>query len=314
MDQIVDRTAPTRPTGVKARRAAVLMLLFAAFCWGSGNIANKTVLTDLDPYATAFARNVIAALALMPFALRELRHRRAVSGWVRSALSPSAFFAAAVILQQWGYQAATVTNASFLVNTACVFTPIIAFFLLRERLHPCIAIAAGLTLVGAFLMSGAGTSLAAMNAGDRACVVSALLYAVWFVTLSSHLAAHGRPWATTLAHCAVTALACLPLWWTLSPPQPGTIIGALPEVLFLGLFSTALAFGLTAVAQAHVSASTAAVLVAAESLFGAAGGIIVLGERPGAGPLMGAALMLIAILIVARTPSPSTFAVKGLAS
>lgn len=284
-------------------RAAVLMLLMAAFLWGSGNVANKTVLQDMDPFAAATARNLVAFVALVPFALREILRVNDFVGWAKSAMLPSALFAVAIIVQQWGYQSATVTNASFLVNTACVLTPIIAFFVLREQISPCLALATLLTAVGIFLMSGAGRSLAEMNVGDVACLVSALFYAGWMVALSRHATTHGRPVATTCLHCLLTVVSAAGVLFFLVPSQPGSWGGAVPEVLYLGVFSTAAAFALTAAAQARVTASTAAVLVAAESLFGAIGAMLMLGERPGPQVAMGAGLILFAILIVACRPA-----------
>ena len=289
--------------GAKDRRAAVLMLLLAAFLWGSGNVANKTVLQDLDPFAAAAARNLVAFLVLFPAALRELRRASRSEGWGRSAILPSVLFAVAIILQQWGYQTATVTNASFLVNTACVLTPLMALVVLRERINLCIGVAAVLTLLGIYLMSGAGRPLAMMNVGDMACLASAVFYAGWMVALSGHATLHGKPLATICLHCGVTFVLACSASHFLAPPQPGTWTGALPEVLYLGVFSTAFAFGLTAAAQSRVSASSAAVLVAAESLFGAAGGILLLGEQPGPQVTLGAAIMLFAIFIVARAPA-----------
>ncbi len=294
---------PTAMSAAARQRGAVLMLLAAAFFWGSGNVANKSVLADLDPFAAAALRNLLAALVLLPFAIREISRLSHAGCWLRSALPSSVFFAIAILLQQWGYQSATVTNASFLVNAACVVTPIIAFLVLRERLHPSVGFAAALTLAGAFMMSGAGRSLAAMNEGDIACLGSALFYGIWMVTLSQHATRHGNPAATTCIHCLLTFGLAGAVVWVLAPHQPGTLVGGMAELLYLGIFSTALAFGLTVAAQAHVSASTAAVLVAAESLFGAAGGIVVLGERPDGHALFGAGLMLVAILIVAILPA-----------
>ncbi len=290
-----------KPSMAHRPKAAVLMLLLAACLWGSGNVANKTVLNDLDPFAVAIARNSVAFLVLLPFMFRDLATVSNLAVWFKSATPPSVLFAIAIIVQQWGYQSASVTNASFLVNTASVLTPLIAFVWLRERLHPCIGAAAALTAVGAFLMSGAGKSLGAMNVGDIACLVSALFYAAWTVALTQHSRKHGKPFATTCLHCAVAVVFSAAIWVPFAPEQPGTFQGALPEVLYLGLFSTAIAFALTAAAQAHMSASGCAVLLAAESLFGAAGAMLLLGERPGQLPLLGAALMLIAILIVARS-------------
>jgi drug/metabolite transporter (DMT)-like permease len=295
----------TASTAAAKRRGAVLMLLAAAFFWGSGNIANKSVLHDLDPFAAAALRNLIAALVLAPFAFREHRRIRVGAGWLQSALPPSMLFAVAIILQQWGYQSATVTNASFLVNVATVVTPILAFFVLKDQLQPCIVVAAGLTLFGAFLMSGANQSLREMNKGDLACLGSALFYGAWMVALSQHAARFNSPATTTCLHCLIAVVFAGLIVASFAPRQPGSIAGAMAELVYLGVFSSALAFGLTAAAQAHLSASTAAVLVAAESLFGTAGAVAFLGERPGITVCLGATLIGVSILIVARSPGRS---------
>ena len=285
------------------RRVAVLMLLVAAFCWGSGNVANKTVLLHLDPNTAVAARNLVAAVVLLPFAFRELAAVSSVLAWARSSLLPSGLFAVANILQQWAYQTATVTNASFLVNTSSVLTPIIAFLVVQERPKPRIGLAAALTLLGAYLISGAGRSLAVMNVGDSACLVSAVFYACWMVALSRHSVRHGCALSTTCVHALLTAGIGMLLVALLGPAPPANWTRAIPEVLYLGIVSTALAFGLTAAAQAHVSASTAAVLVAAESIFGAAGAVLILGEQPGFFSIIGAAVMLVAIALVACAPA-----------
>ena len=111
------------------------MLLLAAFFWGSGNLANKTVLQDLDPFAVVLLRNLVAVVAIAPMVLPELA-RGVMPAWFRSALPVGVFFGVAVICQQWGYQTATVTNASFLVNATCVLTPILAWLLFGERPGP----------------------------------------------------------------------------------------------------------------------------------------------------------------------------------
>ncbi|MGL4236700.1 DMT family transporter [Tabrizicola sp.] len=305
---------PPAPIGFLRAPRPVLMLLLAAFFWGSGNVANKTVLQEIDPWAAVALRCLVAALFLLPFALREARRPKAAY-WLPSSLIPSGFFALGLALQQFGYQTATVTNASFLVNAACVLTPVLAFVLFREPPGRAIALAAGLMFAGALVMSGATSSLARVNPGDLLCLLSALAYACWAVTLERHAKRHGRPVATTLVHCMLTMALALPLAVSAWPEGTPLPYGALPEVLYLGVFSTALAFLLTVAAQARVSASVASVLVAAESLFGAAGGILFLGERPGQAVLLGAALMLLAILTVAAAttgpPAPKVIMEKA---
>jgi drug/metabolite transporter (DMT)-like permease len=282
---------------------ASLMLLMAAFLWGSGNLANKTILVDVDPVSAVFLRSSIAVLALLWPAWRE-RPGYLPKGWLRSVGPGSLMFALALLTQQWGYQTATVTNASFLVNATCVMTPVLGVLVWRDRLQGRTVVSAVLVLLGALLMSGAWWSLASVNSGDVLCLFSALFYSIWIILIGRHLERYPTPAATTLAQCLCTALLSVPFVLTAQPPTPQDWWGAMPEALYLGLFSTAAAFALTAVAQTRVSASTAAILMSAESLFGGAGAILFLAERPAPAALTGAGLILIAILIMALRPEP----------
>lgn len=289
-------------TGLAATEGrATAMLLFAAFLWGTGNLANKTILSDIDPFSAVLLRNLLGALALIPLALAE-RHCAGKAGWLQSALPSCLMFALAINIQQWGYQGATVTNASFLVNVAGVLTPLLAYLLLRDRLRPLTMICALLVLLGALLMSGAAQSLARVNAGDLLCLLSAVFYALWIICLAAHLARFPTPTTTTLAQCLCAALIAAPFAALADPALPRNWWGAAPEALYLGLFSTAAAFALTAAAQSRVTASTAAVLISAESLFGAASGVLFLGERPEPMVVLGALLILTAIIAMALLP------------
>lgn len=287
------------------RGRAVVMLLFAAFFWGSGNVANKTVLLSIDPWTAVLLRSLVAAAILLPFAWREARQLPGAGFWSGS-LVPSLLFALAIVLQQKGFETATVTTASFLINVGCVITPLLALILLREAPDRSTVWAAALMFAGAATMSGFLHAPAAVNLGDIFCLLSAFAYACWALALGRHAMRHGRPVSTTLAHCVVTSAAMLILvllGWTI-PPTWADLRDAAPEVLYLGIFSTAVAFLLTVSAQARVSASTATILIAAESLFGAAGGILILGEQPEARVILGACLMCAAVCVVARAPQP----------
>lgn len=285
------------------RGHACLLLLVAAFLWGSGNLANKTILKDIDPASAVFLRSAIAVLALL-WPVWRARTQSFSQGWVRSVVPGSLMFAFALLTQQWAYQTATVTNASFLVNVSCVLTPIVGVVFWRDRLEARTVVSATLVLVGALMMSGAWWSLSAMNTGDALCLVSALFYAVWVILIGRHLQRFPTPAATTLAQCLGAAMVSLPFVVLSQQTTAQNWLGAMPEALYLGLFSTAAAFALMAAAQTRVSASTAAILVSAESLFGGAMGILFLAERPTPAALTGAGLILFAILVIALRPEP----------
>lgn len=284
-----------------ALRANVLLLL-AAFFWGAGNVAQKTVLDDVGPLTAVGLRCLIGAVAILPFVRRDLAGLRHVTRWEWRGLAVVALlFAAAITAQQASYGGTSVTNASFLVSMTTVLTPIVAWIVLGDRPHAILWSAVAAALAGAFLMGGA--SLTTMAAGDLGCLLSALLYSVWFVALGTVVTKTRRPGLLTLAQFVLTGTICLGLGIALEPISPARLVAALPELLILGVFATGLAFGLQAVAQQFTSASTAAILTSAESVFGAIGGALMLGERLSTATALGATLVGLAILAAQLTPA-----------
>lgn len=282
-----------------SRTSANLLLLLAAFFWGAGNVAQKTVLDHVGPVLTVGLRCAIAAAVLVPFVFlfRKPVLRR---GFAASAIAVAGLFAAALTVQQAAYTATSVTNASFLVNTGTVITPILAWFWTREQPGWSVAVAVPLTLWGALLMSGAAIS--GLSAGDAACIVSALIYAAWMVQLGDHARRFGASAATALVQFAFAAAVCLPAGLVLENASLPGVGAAVPELLVLGIVSTAAAFGLQTVAQRHTPAGHAAVIVSAESIFGAAGAFFFLAERSTPGALLGAAMIVAAILVISLRP------------
>ena len=133
----------------------------------------------------------------------------------------------------------------------------------------------------------------------KPALLSAAVYAVWMVELGRHMQAHGDAWLAAFAQFLLAAAMMLPLGVAEGSLSVGAILAAAPELAVLGMFSTAVAFGLQIVAQRHTSASHAAVIVSAESVFGAMGGALFLGEQLPATTTMGAAIVLTAILLLA---------------
>jgi drug/metabolite transporter (DMT)-like permease len=289
---------PFQPVVRMTRNSATLMLLAAAFFWGSGNVANKTVLDHVGPLTAVGFRCLIAAIVVVPWAVADMRGS-AGTGWLGSAMVVSILFCTAMVLQQSAFQTATVTNASFLVNTCSILTPIVAWVALRERPPLCVFCAAAVTLIGAFLMTGGRFSVANLNQGDLLCLTSAFFYAAWMVALGRHIALYGLPFATSLVQFAMSAAILLPLSGMIETQSLVGLTAAAPQLLGLGLFSTGAAFVLQTWAQQTVSSSTAAIIVSAESLFGAIGAYLWLGEQTSPMGVGGAALILSGIMIAA---------------
>ncbi|MBO9193195.1 DMT family transporter [Rhizobium sp. 16-449-1b] len=284
-----------------SKRSAYVSLILAAAFWGFGNIAQKTVLTHMGPLSATMLRCLIAALVMLPLAVVERNGARS-TGWTRSILRVALTFTVAIAIQQTAYVNATVVNASFLVNTATVLTPVVAWVYFGETTRRLGIFAACLTLAGIGLMADGIGGFAALNTGDVACLVSAVFYAFWMVLLGRHARRHGGPFTSAFVQFAIAALLLMPVAPLLEPLTGEMIWQAAPDLAMLGILSTAAAFGLQTYAQRHVPASKAAVLVSGESIFGAIGACLVLLERPPVMACVGAALIFLSIVIVTIEP------------
>lgn len=273
------------------------LMILAAILWGMGNVALQTVLQHIGPFTAVMLRCLIATLIFLPTLgskarLASLAHKS--TRWL--ALAAALSFAIAVTLSQAGYGQTSVTNAGFLTNTTTVITPILAWFVLRQRPHILVWLAAVLILIGATLMSGG--SLQGPRLGDALCLGSAVFYAWWMICLGEYANKSGDAASLTLVQFAFTSLICLPLSLGIEHPTAKAIMAALPELLFLGFFSTAAAYFLQAIAQKFTSASEAAVIGSGEAVIGALAAFLLLGELMTGLSAIGAGLVSAGILVV----------------
>lgn len=276
---------------------ANVLLLVAAALWGFGNVAQKTVLEHLDPFSAVGLRCLIGGLLILPLAgWRSSPRSRA---YCTSLLRAAAPFALGLVVQQLAFTGTSVTNASFLINTATVLTPVLAWLLLGERPTGTLALAATVTLAGVLLLSGGLGG--GFGTGDLLALAAALCFALWMVELNRHLRRYGDVGVATCAQFLAAASVTLPLGAAAGTLSVPAVIAAGPELLFLGLFSTAIGFGIQTAALRFTTSSHAAVVVSAESVFGALGGALVLGERVSPAGAVGATLVLAAIMMLAQT-------------
>lgn len=296
------------------RLSANLLMLVAGLVWGAGFIAQQTAMDDIGPFLFMALRFPLAALAILPFVIKETKAARIEGGSrVRPPLNIGDYLGIAVVglvffiamaMQQVGLLTTSVTNAGVLTGLYVVLVPILALVLFKQPqpiiIWPC-AVAA---FIGIWMLGGGG--LAALSQGDWLVLIGAIFAAFHVIAIGVVVTRTRRP--ATLA-CAQFAISGVIAWvgfaiaratdWSLEPPIAlETILAAAPEILYAALFAGALAFTIMAVCQQYTSASSAAVLLSSEALFAALGGALILDERLTALGYAGCALMFAAIVIV----------------
>lgn len=297
-------------TARRQRLIADGLLLIAAAIWGTGFLFQKTAMAHVEPLTFIAARAALAALALAPLVVLEVRRseRALPDGFALRAALAAAVFVLAGFLQQTGLKTASVTNTGFLTSLYVVFTPVFAWLAFGRAPSRLLFVAVLVSFAGAWLISGGG--LTALAVGDAFIIASAAGWALHVVVLS-WAGRFGLPIAFTAAQFAVVALFASAGAVLFEQPALAALAGAAPQIAYVGLLSSALTFTLFTYAVRYTPPSEAAVLAATESLFAAAAGALVLNERLDALAWTGAGLIVAAVLLVQLGPrelqnSPST--------
>jgi drug/metabolite transporter (DMT)-like permease len=281
---------------------AKAIALLAAFAWGAGNVAQKTILEHLDGWSATGITSLIGAAVLLPFALREGRGALpSKKGSLILLLGGWLLFTFATTVMQFGYGLTTVTNVGFLVNTAAVLTPILAWVFLSQRPHQAIWPASLAALLGIFLMAGA--SWRSLSAGDLLALVSVTGFAVWTLAVGHYVMRTHRPVLMTVVQLAACGVICTGASLAVyGLPALAPLAAALPEILFMGLVSKGFAYVLMAIAQQHAPATTVAILVSAEAVFVALVATLILGEMLGPVRGVGSLCINLGVIVAARIP------------
>jgi drug/metabolite transporter (DMT)-like permease len=86
------------------------------------------------------------------------------------------------------------------------------------------------------------------------------------------------------------------------PISWSAVRAAAPEILYVGIFSSGVAFSLQIIGQRYTTSSQAAIFLSSEALFGASLGALLLNETIPPLGYAGCALMFLAMLLVEIVP------------
>ncbi|MDR1152610.1 MAG: DMT family transporter [Bifidobacteriaceae bacterium] len=292
-------------------RAAALLLLAAAI-WGFAFAAQRLGAQHVGTFTFNAIRFAMGA-GLLGIVIAVLDRRR---GWhaprrraaTRAALVPGtvtgALLAVAAGLQQAALAETTAGNAAFVTGLYMVLVPLAAVAHGKRVGLPTVtgivAAVGGLYLISV-------TDTLRLHPGDGLVMLSAVGFAAQILLVDYYAGrlARLRFAATQFLSCAVfSALAAL-VWD--AAPFAGLHLAIAPLV-YTGILSVGVAYTLQVVAQRDAIATHAALIMSMESVFGALGGALFLGENMGPRGYGGAALMLTGIVVsqigaAPRTPS-----------
>lgn len=300
------------PTTASERRTERLALAAAAvtvILWASAFVSIRSATASLSPGALALGRLLVATAVLGVILLVRREGPPPRAAWPGIAASGVLWFGLYMVALNWGEREVDAGTASMVVGIGPLLVALLAGWLLKEgisgRLLAGMAVSfAGVIVVGVSMSDGGRASVL----GVLLCVVAAVSLAGGVVSQKPALR-HASPWQATTYGCAVGAIACLPFAGQLVTGVAEAPFSAIANMIYLGLFPTALAFLTWAYALTHsttgkMAATTYAIPAVAVLLSWA-----FLGEVPGWLTLAGG-LVCVAGVFVARgigeSHAPST--------
>lgn len=290
----------TRPVLAVAAVAATVLL------WGSSFVVIRAAGTDLSPGPMALLRMGVATLVMAPVALRAGVLRRMPRGRLLGLLLAYGvlWFAGYQLALNAAEQHVDAGTAALFVNVAPLLIALGAGTLLREGLPRRLLLGAAVGLVGVTVMS-LGVSGGGLLTGPGAArgVALALLAAVVYATsvlLQKIILQRVDTLSATWLGFVVGTVVLLPftpsLAAELGTAEPSAVLG----VVYLGVFSTALAFSTWGYALARIPAGRLGMVAYLVTVVSVLLSWLFLGEVPSALTLAGGALALAGVALGRR--------------
>ncbi|HVE70929.1 MAG TPA: DMT family transporter [Thermoanaerobaculia bacterium] len=292
------------------RRLATLALLATAAAWGATFTMVKNVIAKMAPEAFIFWRFLVAAVVLLGVVFLRRRWRRgsAMNGTngtygtyeshsshrsheSHASLLPGVILGLLIFGAYWtqtrGLMTISPSRSAFLTGLYVVLVPF-----LQGKVKRNAWIAAGLALLGTIVLVGKPQGSAAI--GD-ALTIACALFSAFHVVYAARFTTQDTATGLAAIQVAFVALAAAP-FAAFSPPVAWSA-SIVSVILFTAIVTTALAFAALMWGQAHVSATEAAVILSFEPVAAAITSIAFYGEPMTAAFLIGAALILAAMLL-----------------
>ena len=275
-----------------------LMLLGAAFFWGTTFVAQLEGMDELKPFSYAAARYLTGFLSLLAILIytrksraKERRQKNYQRGFLIGLLIGVVLFIASS-MQQVALQYSTAGKAAFITCLYIVFVPLGAKFLgkiiRRENW-----LGAGLAIVGLYLLAiGEGFSI---QLGDAILFVSAFIWTAQ-ILLVDRFASKVDLIELSTAQVFIVMVLSFAAMFALETPSLSAMFNAWFAIFYGGVMSAGVAFTLQLYGQRYAEPATAAILMSFEAIFGALAGWFFLNEIMTSREIFGCVLMLLGML------------------
>ena len=288
------------------KKLSPLILLIASVIWGVAFVAQKAA-SELPPFTLIAVRSIFAVIFLVPVIVisdkltsngrRLFISRKPFVGITKRELVSGAlcgiFLFTASALQQIGIADTDTGKASFITALYVVIVPIYALFF-GKRSPISVWISVGLAMVGFYFLCLFGGFTLALS--DLVILLCAFVFAMQITCIDKSLE-HCEPIRLSAVQFLTSAVLGVVIALIFeSPIAFDKIIEYMPELIFLGVGSSGVAYTCQIIGQKDTPAPVATIILSLESVFGALAAAIFLGERLSVPEYIGCAIVFLAVV------------------
>ncbi|GAA2747849.1 DMT family transporter [Kitasatospora cinereorecta] len=288
-------TTADRPAAGAVAAAATAVVL-----WASAFVSIRSAADHFGPGALALGRLLVGSLVLVVMLLARGEGLPPRAAWPGIAASGVVWFGLYTVAIHWGEHLVDAGTAAMVVALGPLLIALLGGRLLGEGLPRKLLAGLAVSFCGALVVGIATSSGGGPIGGILLCALAAVTYAVG-VVLQKPALRHASPLQATVFGCLTGAAVCLPFAPQLVSQVAAAPAGATLNMVYLGLFPTALAFTAWAYALARTTAGRLGATTYTVPALVVLMSWAVLGELPRPLAFVGGALCLAGVALSRRS-------------
>lgn len=301
-DKMTEQKTEPKDKATKKSLLGKILLLIVAILWGSSLTVVKVASETFEPNMILAIRFSVSALILSIIFWKKLREMDKSD--VRSGLIIGVFLFMAYSAQTIGVGYTDPGRSAFLSASYCVIVPFLAWIAMKKRPDKFNMIAAAFTIAGIYFVSMAGGDGGSVFnqgreaiLGDGFALLSGFLFAAHIVAVTK-LSKGKDPILMTILQFTMAAILSIIVTFVFEDNSAIVITkSAVLEIGYLAVMCTTVALLLQNIGQKFATASSAALILATESIFGILIPVFMGIESLTRNKIIGFVLIFVAILI-----------------
>lgn len=287
-----------------------LILCTAALIWGLAFVAQTDAAQLVPSFTFNALRSFIGALALYIFWLIRRGNEPFIptrkgggKAFAAAGLTCGALLSVSVNFQQFGLAfypagAAGEARGGFITALYVVLVPIVSIFF-GKKTGLAVWLSVAVAMLGVYFLCFSG-GIGGIYLGDLLIFLCAISFTFHILAVDRFVEQTGGV-KLSIMQFAVCGVLSAVLALVFEHPQRADILAAAPQILYLGIMSSGVAYTLQVVGQKYAEPAVASLSMSLESVFAALGGWVISGNTLTLRELFGCILVFAAI-ILAQTP------------